>query len=274
MFMVSGTNRSFSIKSVFPIVFCEEIPMKKIVALVALAGMASAAFAQPGSKSQIDIKARIAGTTDWLDVVNFNAPDLTSGVNIEVGVFYFRNAGYGFSTCVHNVVTSNWNAVDVATLVDRADSAKHPDGRIGNFNFGGQAQDKYTTGIDAGNLRIAATGNAGDAIGGGISIKQNTPVALGAGFNTADGVLGFRFDITINNPTPGSANSRTLVSDAPAARINSYSVYDTAASTTATSIKASLLATDVATMNVTWAPAPASLALLGLGGLVTGRRRR
>lgn len=248
--------------------------MKKIVALVALAGMASAAFAQPGSKNQIDVKARIAGTTDWLDVVNFSVLDGTS-VNIEVGVFYFRSSGYGFSTSVHNIVTSNWGANDVATLLDRADSAKHPDGRQGNFNFGGQAQDKYTTGIDAGNLRIAATGNAGDAIGGGISIKQNTPVALGAAFNTADGVLGYRFDITLNNSTPGSASSRSLVSNAPLAKVNSYSVYDTNTSTTATSVKATLLDTDVATINAAWVvPAPASLALLGMGGLVIGRRRR
>lgn len=248
--------------------------MKKIVALVALAGMASAAFAQPGDKSVIDIKARIAGTTDWLDVVNFNTADLNATVNIEVGVFYFRNEGYGFSTCVHNITTSNWLATDTATLIDRADSSLHPDGRQGNFNFGGQKQDKYTTGADAGRLRIAASGNAGDVIGGGISVKQNTPVALGAGFNTADGVLGFRFDITLANPTPGAENSRSLVSDAPANRVNSFSIYETAASSTAKSIKASLLATDVATINATWAPAPASLALLGLGGLVTGRRRR
>jgi len=61
MFWVSGTNRSFSIKSVSPINVCEEIPMKKIVALVALAGMASAEIDKPGTKFQIDVKARIAG---------------------------------------------------------------------------------------------------------------------------------------------------------------------------------------------------------------------
>lgn len=227
--------------------------MKMIARLLALGICGSTAFAQPGDRSQIDVKARIAGTTEWLDVVNFTAPAISSSVDIEIGVFYFRNAGYGFATTVHNLVTHGWFTADVATLVDRADSAIHPDGRQGNFNKGGQAQDKYTTGIDVGNVRVSARGNPADAIGGGITIKQGTPIALGASFNTTDGFLGFRFDITLNNATPGIASSRTLISDAPFNRINSYTVYANATTTTATSIKASLLPTDVATINISWA---------------------
>lgn len=251
--------------------------MKKIAVIVALAGIASAALAQPGTATYIDVKGRIAGTTDWLDVVNFNSVDLSANVKVEIGVFYFRNAGFGLATVVHNVTTSNWNtaAGDTFAIVDRADSTQHPDGRQGNFNFGGQAQAGYTTGaLDTGRLRIAAVNNPNDLAGGGISIKQNTPVALGAGFNQADGVLGYRFDITVFNPTPGANNARSLVSTAPTDRVNSYRMYATSTSSTATDILASLTAADPFTLNATWAPAPASLALLGMGGLVISRRRR
>ena len=56
--------------------------MKKIAALVALAGIAAVATAD----NQIDIKARIVGTTDWVDSINFVSTD-GSPLNLEVAVF-------------------------------------------------------------------------------------------------------------------------------------------------------------------------------------------
>ncbi len=224
----------------------------KMVCLIAFAVLAAPTFAQPGDKDQIDVKARVKGTTQWVDVIDYSPAASDSPVDVEVGVFFYRSVGVGFSTCVFSVVTSAWLPGDVATLLDRADSAKHPDGRHGNFNFGGQAQAAYTTGIDAGRLRLAATGNAGDAIGGGISVKQNTPLALGTAFDKSDGVLGFKYEVRLVNPTPGHVTRRTLVCDVPKSRINSFSVYEEGGRQYFVPIGTDLLPTDIVTINIQW----------------------
>jgi len=232
--------------------------MKLLVLLVVLASLCEIALAQPGTKTQIDLKARVKGTTEWRDVVSVTAASIEDTIDIEVAVLCYRNSGYGFGISVQSFYISNWLPDDVATLADRPDSALHPDGRQGNFNFGNQAQGQFTTSIDAGRLRIAAAGNTTDAVGSGIAIKQNSPVMLGTAFNTADGVLVFQTEIKLKNPIPGSSNPRTLVCNIPIDRVNSYAVYQTATATGAASIRSTLIAPDVATINVEW---PACFAL-------------
>ncbi len=249
--------------------------MKKIVALMALAGLASTTLA---ANSQIDIKVRVYGTNDqWVDSLTLQSANLVDPIVVEVASFYSFSTGYGFATSTHSITGSPYSAAngDLATILDNASSSQHPDGRVGNLNFGGQFQVIYhtgTTGTDANRFRIGASGNASDAAAGGISIKQNTPAALGTNFDTTNGVMGYHFKLSLACYNGGAA--RTITLDAPKAKINSYSVYANSSSATATTILATLLASDPATVNVSWAPAPASLGLLGLGGLVAGRRRR
>ena len=253
--------------------------MKKIAATLALAGLAATALAQPGNKTGIEIKVRKFGTSDaWSSSLTLQSANLVDPIDVEVGAFYYRNSGYGLATVVHSITGSPYSAAngDLATVLDdNPTSSLHPDGRVGNFNFGGQLQSVYqtgTSGVDANRFRIAANGNAADSAAGGISVKQNNPVALGAAFDTRDGVLGYHFKLSLACYNAGAA--RTITIDAPNAKISSYRVYAASTSTTATDIIASLGTTVPATLNVSWAPAPASLALLGMGGLVAGRRRR
>lgn len=257
--------------------------MKKIVSLIALAGMAGSAFAQPGTANYIDIKVRPYGSvleSDWTDDLTMVSPNGTDLLSVEVGAFYHRASGYGFATAINNFIASPWSFAngDVAQILDNAQSTAHPDGRIGNsikgFNNGGQSQAIYTTNaVDVGRVRIAAPSNPTDNAAGGVSIKQNLPSTLGTDFDTSDGNFAYHFKLTFACYNNGA--ERTVTVDAPKAKINSYRVYDTSTSATATSVLASLLATDVAKIHVSWTvPAPASLALLGLGGLVVGRRRR
>ncbi len=250
--------------------------MKKIAALVALAGIAGSALAVD---TKIDIKVRKFGTTDpWVDALTLQSANLVDPIVVEVGAFYSFQTGYGLATVLHSITGSPYSAAngDVATILDdNPTSALHPDGRVGNFNFGGQFQVVYhtgTSGTDANRFRIGASGNASDAAAGGISTKQNTPVALGTNFDTTNGVLGYHFKLSLACYNGGAA--RDIVLDAPKAKVNSFTVYANAQSSTATTILATLLNSDPATLNVSWAPAPASLGLLGLGGLVAGRRRR
>ena len=250
--------------------------MKKIVALMALAGLSSTTLAVD---SKIDIKVRVFGSGDaWSDSLTLQSANLVDPIVVEVASFYSFSTGYGFATAVHSITGSPYSAAsgDLATILDdNPSSTLHPDGRVGNFNYGGQFQNVYhtgTSGIDANRFRIGANGNAGDNAAGGISVKQNTPVALGSNFDTTNGVMGYHFKLSLACYNGGAA--RTIVLDAPRAKVSSYTVYANSGSSTATNIIATLLASDPATLNVSWAPAPASLGLLGLGGLVAGRRRR
>jgi len=226
-----------------------------IAAVVAAAGVCALAAAQ-GSKSGIEIKVRAWGDTDpshWVSSISFQGVD---PVEVEVGVFFFRNTGYGFSTSVHSLYGSPFSGADgdVASIIDtNPTSTLHPDGRVGNFNFGGQFQVVYhtgTSGIDANRFRIAGTGNANDVAAGGISVKQNTPVAHGTNFDTADGVLGYHYKLSLARKAGEYQRICTL--DAPISKVNNYTVYSSSASATATNIKTSLVETVPATINITW----------------------
>lgn len=258
-------------------------PRHAVAVLLAAATLAAPAGAQPGDKTYIDIKARAKGTTEWLDSVTVDGGGYENPVDVEVAVFYYRNTGDGLATVVHNILVngiggSAWKPAigDSFTILDRADSSQHPDGRQGNFNFGGQAQDGYTSANsatnDTGRLRIAAKNNTQDAPGGGISVKQNTPVALGTNFDARDGVMGFRFDLRLV-ADEATAYDRRFEIDAPKNRVNAYRVYQSAIDLP-TDLLPSLLDTDKAFIHAVWTPAPGTLAPLGLAALLLPRRRR
>ncbi len=244
--------------------------MKKVVALIALAGVAAVASA--GQENGINVMLSTDGGTTWSPTLN-EIRDIGSGaVNVQVGIFYKRASGYGFSGSVHNVVTSNWGAGDVVTLLDRSDSAQHPDGRQGRFNFGAQRQQAYTTGADAGSLRISAGNNTQNVAAGGISVKQNTPVASGTSFDTSNPALGFRFDISLAERAADVVHTYNL--STPLSHIFNFSVYNTNESTSGSAVTVGTLGLDGAVIRASWVPAPGSVALLGLGGLAVARRRR
>ncbi len=244
--------------------------------LAALALLPAAALAQPGDKTFIDVKVRAFGTADpFVDHLSFIRPDLTP-VEVEVGLFYYREAGVALSTVVHSIVGAPFSAGlgdAVQILDDNPTSTLHPDGRVGNFNFGGQFQVVYhtgTAGVDPNRFRIANNGNAADLAAGGVSVKQNTPVALGTNIDASDGAFGFHFKLTMAcNP---GGTSRTMTIDAPRDRIHTYSVYKDFISATILPMTFTILDSDVATVTVV-APASATPALL-LGAAALACRRR
>ncbi len=227
--------------------------MKKIAALVALAGLAAAANAGPG---RIDILVRNV-TQGGAAASSVSG---SAGDTIEVSLWYNWGDPNGFtalglSTVIHNITSSDFDASN--TMFSTGDF------RVGRFNFGAQTQAAFRSGS---NLRIADAANGGDAIAGGISIKQAAPSASGANFDTNNPALGYQFTFVI-----GAGQTTDIHLDAPLNRINSYRVYTNATNTTGTPKDIGFDASHGATVVI---PAPASLALLGLGGLVAGRRRR
>lgn len=245
-------------------------------ALVALAALPPVALAQPGGDTRIVLGVRPWGSppaTPFVEHLDVFHPDFAPA-EIEVGVMYYRSAGFGLGSVVHNIVGTPYDRTigDSVTLLDRTDSAIHPDGRLGTFNFGGQFQVVYTNRFDFPpyGFRVSANGNLSDNPAGGISVRQNTPAALGSNFDSSDGVLAYHLKVTFACDPTGAP--RTLTIDAPRAKINSFAVYSTAQSTTLTSIIDSLVDARAASVTIS-APAPASLAILLAAPLIASRRR-
>ncbi|MBL8760850.1 MAG: PEP-CTERM sorting domain-containing protein [Phycisphaerae bacterium] len=227
--------------------------MKKIAALVALAGLAAAANAGPG---KIDIMVR--NVTQGGAAAN--SVTATAGDTVEVTCWYYwgnpsSGTALGLSTVIHNITSADFDASN--TMFATGDM------RQGRFNFGAQTQAAFRSGSS---LRIADAGNGGDVAAGGISVKQAAPSASGALFDSNNPALGYAFTFVV-----GAGQATDINFDAPLNRINSYRVYTNGTNTTGTPTNIGFDATDGATVVI---PAPASLALLGLGGLVAGRRRR
>lgn len=226
--------------------------MKTLIGTFVLGALTATSTAQLGENPQIDIKARVRGESQWRDVVDVSV-GTNDAVELEVGVFLYRKYGFEMARCACSLLVSEWNAGDQATLLDRDDSTIHPDGRQGPFNFGGQAQAAYTTGLDTGRLRIAASNNPGDVPAGGINMTRASSSMTDF---PLEGVLGYRFDITLANPHPGAPSVRALVADAPLDRVTSYAVFESRSSVFSTSIRDLLAATDVASIRVRWTRCP------------------
>ncbi len=228
--------------------------MKKIAALVALAGLAVAANAAGPGKIDILVRNVTAGGAAA------NSVSANIGDTVEVQCWYnWGNptgfTGLGLSTVVHNITSADFDASN--TTFDTGDN------RVGNFNYGAQTQKAFRVGNT---LRIADAANATDLAGGGISIKQDSPSHLGGGYNNANPAFGYSFTFVV-----GAGQSTDIHFNAPTNRIAGYGVHTSSTTGTGTTKTIGFDATDGATVVI---PAPASLALLGLGGLVAGRRRR
>jgi hypothetical protein len=238
------------------------------VAVAALCGLCASVHAQ---RNAIDVKIRLEGQTQWVDTLVVD-PTITPVAYVQVAVFYERMSGLGFAGSTHNVVVSNWNPSlgHEITLLDRADSQQHPDGRQGRFNFGGQRQATYLSGADAGTARIAASNNTQNVTAGGISVRQNTPIASGSLFDTSNPAMGFRFDMTLPAPWHGFG---TWNIGTPANRIMNFGIYETEGSTSATNVALSSVVLDGAVISF-FLPAPGTVMAFLLGAAVRGRQTR
>jgi len=272
--------------------------MKNVIAsLVAVAGIAAAANAQ----SIIDLQVSLDGVT-WSDSVN-----ALPGQTVETRlVFTYTGGGapIGFASAVVQPTVSNWGAdLGFLGLVNNGQGANNTTpagvvddvpgayGRIrpfGRNSYGATNALKGFTqssgGVDY--LRIAQTqatsfpGGFGNSTGNaGIQIAQLSNVGrtvIDPAFQFGStGVVGFKFGFTI---AAGTTDFRSLDVNIPLAGIGNRDpllggqVYYFATLTEATGSIRGAVTVDGATVNII--PAPGALALLGLGGIIGGRRRR
>ncbi len=242
--------------------------MKNAVAgLIAVAGLAAAAAGQ--SEARLDWKVN-AGAGWFDDVTVFE----TAGVEVEVGLFVGWTPGanrYGFNKITADCIVTNWaNGSDVATV------AGGGYGRQPQFDFGALVVTQYTSSGTAsppqppGSLRLGAANNANWAAAGGLAITQRDPAFWGTAFITDNPAFVFKFKITLG----GSETARDIDINTMKLNNNRVTVYQS--STSSASGVTNITPVDLlgAVIHVVPIPTPGSLALLGLGGLVAGRRRR
>lgn len=263
--------------------------MKYAFSILAVAGLAAAANAQSTNVVQ---EVSLNGSS-WGSTVNAT-PGQT--VYVRVRVQLSGATALGLAGITHQPTLSGWNPGGGDTRVDftatglnnscppgaqtePAFAGRHVDGtnatatgRIFPFGSAGMnttsASGILTSLVDGGNvLRFAgskattATTNAA----WGVNSAQLTPQLNGSCFNSSLDVVVFRYAITIG-ATHGSAN---LVTGVAGVSQNRGTWYLNAGGT-------QTLNADVGTVtNATIViPTPGALALLGLGGLAVGRRRR
>lgn len=222
--------------------------MKKIAALLTVAGLAAGANAQ---SVQIDLKVSTDGT-NWQDAV-----EVLPGTTVQGAMFINWSGGYGFAGIVTNITGSGLAAGDSASIAGG--------GRQTPWTFGAATDAVYASGNS---FRIDAASDVNNSNEQGIAILQNTPSAAGTNYSTVNPALVYRFSIIIGAvDTDRTITLESLLSEV---KRGVASIHSSSTSTRGTNV--SNLSTDGASIRVV--PAPSALALLGLGGLVAGRRRR
>ena len=239
--------------------------MKKVFALVALAGIASVAVAGPNSLS---FQVSTDNGASWGSAAN-----ATTGqtVKVRMVVDWSGNTAYGFAAILAKLQFSN-------IADDTAPGTGSGFVNVAPYNYGLSGGTRASL---SGSTRTwGLAGAAGTSIGF-LSFSQNTPAASGSNYATANSVVIGAFDVVAGsglgrvlsisalisgtqstgngNPTGAFKFSRQLnaAGDGPDISISRFAEDGTVNAGT-----------------ITIVPTPGALALLGLGGLVTGRRRR
>ncbi len=241
---------------------------KLALGLVAVAGLATVAAARPAPNLSLSFNLDGNDAGVWSDDISVT-PGTTVFVRVRMSI---PDSAYGISGSRYNIISTNggWDLGGDDAIDMSAGKGSATDGRLAGFDFGGQTQVTFES---AGSLRIDAKGDTGNNVNAGISTSQNTPGALGTAFNTSKVATVYMFKVVLS----GNASDRDVtlmirdgINGSPD-EITSFKAYDTSSSTSGTAIAGET--GDVGNIHVT-VPAPGSLALLGLGGLAAGRRRR
>jgi hypothetical protein len=299
--------------------------MKNVIGLVAIAGLASAAVAQPiPVETQLRYEVRIfngGNNTGWGSSVDAQPGDR---VEVRAVVSYTGTTQvFGIGQITFQPVVSSWTAAD-ALVTDGPNNQIGPMGsnittprgyvsdtpgvygRIEPFAASAYNTSTFLRGhvhnISGGTfLRIAradvtnwigvgASSGAGAANntngGGGVNINQGgigsnrptTPTDYPAQNNNTQNVVVFKFGFTLS----GSTDVRDMTVSTPALGIGrstasaTFGQPDTRWHNAANSAQPGAYRTDVAVVDahINVVPTPASLALMGLGGLLVARRRR
>ena len=242
--------------------------MKNVLGFIAIAGLAATAMARPDPNVSLEFSTDDSVWTS--DIVVAPGEDK---VFVRV-VMSIPDSYYGISGARYNITSlaGDWDLGGNDSIDLTAGKGSATDGRIAGFDFGGQTQQVYETGNQ---LRIDAKGDNGNSVNAGISSSQNTPGALGTNFNTAKVAVVYKFAVMLHAAHADGDVITLRIMDGGANgspdQITSFKGYETSSSSAGATITGET--GDVGNIHVA-VPAPGALALLGLGGLAAGRRRR
>jgi MYXO-CTERM domain-containing protein len=241
---------------------------KLALGLVALAGLATIASARPDPNLSLQFSLTSGEDGAWSDNIDVG-PGATVFVRVRMSI---PDSYFGISGARYNIISTNaggWDNGGDDNIDLSAGKGNATDGRIAGFDFGGQTQQVFQA---VNSLRIDAKGDTGNSVNAGISTSQNTPGALGTNFNTNKVATVYKFAVVLS----GNDAIRTInflirdgINGTPD-EITSFKGYSTSSSTSGDQISGET--GDSGNINVI--PAPASLALVGMGALAAGRRRR
>jgi hypothetical protein len=231
--------------------------MKKVFALVALAGIASVAVAAPKLSFQVSTD----GGSTWGSSANALAGQ---AVQVRMVVDWTGTTAYGFSGTLAKIVYGNVDGSDGLQANGSANTL-----RSAPWAFGSAGTLRVTTSGSTTTVGLAGSGTTQ----GFISFGQQAPASAGASYSTANPAVIGAFTITVGaGRSLGSTLSiGGLVAQTQAGAAANAFQFHAAANSSNTSFRES---GSVESGLITVVPTPGALALLGLGGLVTGRRRR
>ena len=230
--------------------------MNKVFGLIALAGIAAAANAQAGVYTW---QASADNGATWSSAVS-----ATNGSTVKVRLLAAWSGvalgtggvdgdiGYGGGQFDGKVTNGG---ADTFSAITRPDP----------FAFAVQTLVASTIGADA-KLDTSADVSGFGAGTGWVGPGQQNRTNGGAAYNNTNGAVVFSYSITLG----ASSSDRIVGMVLNAASGRAMSIYTNAAGTQVR-ISSTAVTVNNATISV---PTPGSMALLGLGGLVAGRRRR
>lgn len=219
-----------------------------IISLIGVAGMTAAANAQ---NLALSIKFSTDGGATWASNVVANA-----GAVVQGAIFMSGDGVYGLGGA-----TLRMNGTGLIAGEGAAFGAGTDTGRVGPFNFGSATNAIFAS---AGAFRVDASSDAANSnTAAGMTFFQRDPSSGGAGFSTANPALVFRFDVST---AAGADHLITVALDQLSRSVATF--YSSSGATRPTSAAAALNAGTISVV-----PTPATLALVGLGGLVASRRR-
>ena len=217
-----------------------------ICGIVAVAGIASGANAATGLESMVSTD----GGATWSLLAT-----VTPGTSVTVGVFGVMDAAnYAFASAVFRADITTADGTDGVAIGSYNGTAN------AGFGFGTVTTKVFTTGTG---YRIDAASDTSNSSNAGINPFQKN-VSTGGTPITSNPVLLYSYSVTA-----GSSLHTILVGESQI-KGGKVGVWGTSGDSNVTQVTADT--TGGATIVVT--PSPASLALVGLGGLVAGRRRR